>query len=128
VLVPDYVRGIAIVDRASGQVTWLANDVHAALNGIDGMLLSGRSLIAVQNGTNPVRVTRLELDATMTRIVRWSTIEANTPSLRDPTHGVLVGHEYYFIATSGWDRFTPSGAITPGAVLQPPVVMVLDIP
>jgi len=127
VLVPDYVRGIAIVERATGKVSWLANDAHAALNGIDGMVLLGRSLIAVQNGITPNRIIRLDLDATMTKIVRWSTLEANTPQLRDPTHGVLVGDKYYFIATSGWDRFAPDGKITPGAVLQPPVVMVVEI-
>jgi sugar lactone lactonase YvrE len=127
VLVPDYVRGIAIVERATGKVSWLANDAHAALNGIDGMVLAGHSLIVVQNGVNPNRIIRLDLDPSMTKIVKWSTLEANTPQLRDPTHGVLVGDKYYFIATSGWDRFAPDGTITPGAVLQPPVIMVLDV-
>ena len=127
VLVPDYIRGIAVVDRATGKLSWLANDAHAALNGIDGLVLSGRSLIAIQNGVNPNRVIRLEVDATFTRIVRWSTLEANTPHLREPTHGVLVGDKYYFIATSGWDRFAPDGSVTKGAVLEKPVVMVIDV-
>ncbi|HUK62582.1 MAG TPA: hypothetical protein VLV15_04585, partial [Dongiaceae bacterium] len=127
VIVPDYVRGLAIVDRATGKVTWLANDAHAALNGIDGLVLTGRTLIAIQNGVAPDRVIRLELDATMTHVVKWSTLEANTPQLHEPTHGVLVGDKYYFIATSGWDRFGPDGKVTPGAVLERPVVMVIDI-
>ena len=127
VIVPDYVRGLAIVDRATGKITWLANDAHAALNGIDGLVLTGRTLIAIQNGVAPDRVIRLELDATMTHVVKWSTLEANTPQLHEPTHGVLVGDKYYFIATSGWDRFGPDGKVTPGAVLERPVVMVIDI-
>ncbi len=127
VFVPDYIRGIAIVDRASGKVSWLGNEAHAAINGIDGLVVAGRSLIAVQNGVIPNRVIRLELDASMTRIVRWSTLEANTPQLREPTHGVLVGDKFYFIATSGWDRFAPDGTITPGAALEKPVVMVIEV-
>jgi hypothetical protein len=127
VFVPDYLRGIAIVDHATGKVSWLANDAHAALNGIDGLTLTGRTLIAVQNGVIPNRVIRLDLDASMTKIVRWSTLEANTPQLREPTHGVLVGDRFYFIATSGWDRFGPDGKITPGAALERPVVMVIDV-
>ena len=127
VIVPDYIRGLALVDRASGAVRWLSNEAHAALNGIDGLVLAGRSLIAIQNGVSPARVVRLELDPTFTKVVKWSTLEANTPQLHEPTHGVLVGDRYYFIATSGWDRFAPDGTVTPGAALERPVVMVLDI-
>ena len=127
IFVPDYIRGIAIVDRASGKVSWLANDAHAALNGTDGLTLVGHSLIAVQNGVSPQRVIRLDLDNAMTKIVRWSTLAANLPQIIEPSHGVQVGDKFYFIATSGWDRFDPDGTITKGAVLHRPVVMVLDV-
>jgi hypothetical protein len=127
IFVADYIRGIAIVDRATGKVSWLANDAHAALNGTDGLTIVGHSLIAIQNGVSPQRVIRLDLDNAMTKIVRWSTLAANLPQLKEPTHGVQVGGKFYFIATSGWDRFDPDGTITKGAVLERPVVMVLDI-
>lgn len=127
VLVPDYIRGIAVVDRATGKVSWLENAAHAAINGIDGLVLSGRSLIAIQNGVNPNRVIRLVLDPSFTKILRWTTLEANVPKLAEPTHGVLVGEKFYFIATSGWDRFAPDGSITPGAALERPIVMVIDL-
>jgi hypothetical protein len=127
VIVPDYIRGLAIVDRATGKVTWLENAAHAATNGIDGLVLVGHSLIAIQNGVVPNRVIRLELDPSFTRITRWSTLEANVPRLSEPTHGVLVGEKFYFIATSGWDRFGPDGSITKGATLERPVVMVIDL-
>ena len=127
IIVPDYIRGLAIVDRATGSVTWMENSAHAALNGIDGLVLAGRSLIATQNGVNPNRVIRLMLDPTYTKVVRWTTLEANVPRLAEPTHGVLVGEKFYFIATSGWDRFGPDGTITAGATLARPVVMVIEI-
>jgi hypothetical protein len=127
VIVPDYIRGLAIVDRTTGKVIWLENAAHAATNGIDGLVLVGHSLIAIQNGVVPNRVIRLELDPSFTKITRWSTLEANVPRLSEPTHGVLVGEKFYFIATSGWDRFGPDGSITKGATLERPVVMVIDL-
>jgi hypothetical protein len=127
VFVADYIRGIAIVDRTTGKVSWLANDAHAALNGTDGLTLVGHSLIAVQNGVSPERVIRLDLDAAMTKIVRWSTLAANLPQLNEPSHGVQVGDKFYFIATSGWDRFDADGTITKGAALHKPVVMILEV-
>jgi hypothetical protein len=127
VFVADYIRGIAIVDRSTGKVSWLANDAHAALNGTDGLTLVGHSLIAVQNGVSPERVIRLDLDAAMTKIVRWSTLAANLPQLNEPSHGVQVGDKFYFIATSGWDRFDADGTITKGAALHKPVVMILEV-
>jgi hypothetical protein len=125
--VADYIKGIAIVDRATGKVSWLANDAHAAISGIDGMVLTGRTLIAVQNGLTIDRVIRLDLDRGMTKIERWSTLAANLPSLREPNHGVMVGDKFYFIATSGWDRFAPDGTITKGATLYKPLIMVLEV-
>ncbi len=127
IFVADYIRGIAIVDRVSGKVSWLANDAHAAISGIDGMALTGHTLVAVQNGLSIDRVIRLDLDRGMTKIERWSTLAANLPSLREPNHGVMVGDKFYFIATSGWDRFAPDGTITAGATLYKPLVMVLEV-
>ncbi len=125
--VADYIKGIAVVDRATGKVTWLENDAHAAINGIDGMAMAGHSLIAIQNGLPLDRVIRLDLDRTMTKIEKWSTLAANLPVLNEPNHGVMVGEKFYFIATSGWDRFAPDGTVTPGAALHRPVVMVLEV-
>jgi hypothetical protein len=54
-------------------------------------------------------------------------LAANLPSLREPNHGVMVGDKFYFIATSGWDRFAPDGTITKGATLYKPLIMVLEV-
>jgi hypothetical protein len=39
-------------------------------------------------------------------------VERATPGLGDPTHDVVVGDNFYFIANSGWDRFSDAGQIT----------------
>jgi hypothetical protein len=126
VFVPDYLLGIAIVDAATGDVDWLAHDDSVALNGIDGLVFSPpRSLIAVQNGTSPRRVLRLDLDEPMHRVVSARVLEAAIDA--DLTHGVLVDGEFWFIARSGWDEMTNDGKLREGIRPQRPMIMRMPI-
>jgi sugar lactone lactonase YvrE len=121
-LVADYVRGIGIVELASRTVTWMAHPREVAVSGIDGMYLCEGSLIAVQNGTEPRRVVRLDLDPSLIRIVRWEALESNSPGLGEPTHGTIVGKDFFFLANSGWDRLAEDGSLKPGAAMTPAAV------
>jgi sugar lactone lactonase YvrE len=120
--VADYSRGIGIVDLATRQVKLLEHPKELSLGGIDGMYLSGRTLIAIQNGTVPERLIRMTLDESLTRVARWETLEANWPGLGDPTHGVVIGEQFYFIANSGWDHMADDGSVKPGATFQPATI------
>lgn len=123
----DYARGIARVDRATGRIEWLAHSKDVALNGIDGLTMSGpRTLIAVQNGTNPNRLLKVELDATGTSVTGVSVVAQNTESITEPTHGTFVGSDYYFIANGGYSSFDDDGKLRKGVRATPPVVMRLD--
>ena len=51
IFVPDYVRGIGVLEIATKQVRWLSMEGRFALNGIDGLYFARGRLIAVQNGT-----------------------------------------------------------------------------
>jgi hypothetical protein len=125
VFVADYLRGIAVVDVKSGRTAWLPHPNDVAVNGIDGLYLVGRSLIAVQNGTTPSRVVRLILDSSLSRIQRSIVIESNSTGLGEPTHGVVVGRRFYFIANSGWDHFTDEGDQKSGAT--PPTIRFVSV-
>src|SRR5437763_15729297 len=104
VFVPDYSRGIGILDLTTKHVTWLTSQTPHALSGIDGLYLYGRTLIATQNGASPERVVRFRLDNSLTQVESESIIERATPTLGDPTHGVIVNGSFYYIANSGWDK------------------------
>lgn len=121
-LVPDYTRGISILDLATKQVKLLEHPKELSLGGIDGMYLSGHTLIAIQNGTAPERLIRMTLDDSLTRVLQWETIESNWPGLGDPTHGVVAGDQFYFIANSGWDRMADDGSLKPGATFEPATI------
>jgi hypothetical protein len=119
-LVPDYVRGLAILNIATGQVSWLHADgsAHVALNGVDGVYFHNQQLLLTQNGTNPQRILMLKLDPPLTRIESAKVIEQSTPNRGDPTHGVFIGDDFYYIANSGWNQLDDHGDLKPGGKLS----------
>ena len=92
------------------------------MTGIDGLYLVGHTLLAVQNGVTPERVVRLDLDEARSMILAWHPIESNSAGLGDPTHGVVVGRRFYFIANSGWDHFNEDGTPKANVAVAPPVL------
>lgn len=121
--IADYSRGIMVVNMASSQVARVIAPEDAALLGIDGLARHENTLIAVQNGTTPRRVLRLRLDGFGTHIIAVETLDSAHPLMHEPTHGVVVGDNYYYEATSLWDRLD-QGPIDPAdATLVPPVVV-----
>jgi hypothetical protein len=125
VAIPDYARGIGILDLNGGQVRWLnqASGAKVALNGIDGLYFADGALILTQNGTSPERVVRMRLDRSQTNVVSEDVIERATATLGDPTHGVVIGDWFYYIANSGWNVLDEHGDLKAGVKLSPGKVM-----
>jgi hypothetical protein len=125
VAVPDYVRGIGTLDLRNGQVQWVrAQDgLKVALNGVDGLYYVDGAFLLTQNGTSPERVVRMKLDRSQTRVTSEELIERSTTTLGDPTHGVVVGEWFYYIANSGWDVLDEHGDVKAGEKLSPGLVM-----
>ncbi|HSS01432.1 MAG TPA: tetratricopeptide repeat protein [Kofleriaceae bacterium] len=110
VYVPDYSLGIARVDTGGGAVSWLSASPDIALSGIDGLYFIHDALVAVQNGTHPPRVVRLAL-APDGRSITSATVLAASPELGEPTHGAFVDGQLFFLANSGWSRFSDDGSL-----------------
>ncbi len=123
IFVADYARGVGVIDPRTHAVEWIGHADTIAMSGIDGMYLVGRTLLAVQNGTDPPRVVRFELDPQLRRVVSWSVIERGTPHLGQPTHGAVVGDTFYFIGNSGWERFDEDGALVPDPGRRAPMIL-----
>lgn len=123
IFVPDYLRGIGVLEIATKQVRWLSTDGRFALNGIDGLYFDRGKLIAVQNGTSPERVIAFALDASLSKIESETIIEQATATLGDPTHGVVVDKDFYYIANSGWDVTDDRGNLNAGARASVPRIM-----
>ena len=125
VLIPDYVRGIGVLDLASRKVEWLSGEDGRkfAFDGIDGLYFDHGSLFATQNGTSPERVIRFQMNSTLGGVVSEQVIERATETLGDPTHGVIVGDYFYYIANSGWSELDEHGVVNAGRKLTAARIM-----
>ena len=123
--VPDYTRGVGILDLKAGSVRWLNHEggTKVALNGVDGIYFADGAFILTQNGTSPERVVRMKLDQSQMKVASEDVIERSTATLGDPTHGVVVGDLFYYIANSGWDVLDEHGDVKAGEKLSAGRVM-----
>jgi sugar lactone lactonase YvrE len=125
--VADYARGILRVDLPNRRVTLIeAADSVLAL-GIDGLYLHRGSLVGIQNGVAPHRVTRFTLSPAADRLVRAEVLERAHPRYNEPTLGVLVQDDLYYVANSQWERFGEDGRIAKPETLERPVVLRLRL-
>jgi hypothetical protein len=123
--IPDYARGIAVLDLSSRALAWLTPDVGVATDGIDDLHEVRGNLIAIQNGVTPPRIVRFVLDGTHVR--RAEVLERAAPGLGDPTHGVVRDGALWFIASAGWSRFDDDGAPRKDAPPDLPSIMTLPL-
>ncbi|MDE2133527.1 MAG: hypothetical protein KGM97_05730 [Alphaproteobacteria bacterium] len=113
--VPDYVRGMAILDLKTGETRWLSTKGRYDLDGIDGLNCRGNVLMAVQNGASPERLVSFAFDISTSSIAAQRVLERG--EALDPTHGVFVGSAFYYIANSGWGSLDEHGAVKRSATL-----------
>ncbi len=125
--VPDYARGIAVLDLSSRALTWLVPDAGIALDGIDDLHELRGDPIAIQNGVTPPRIVRFGLDTRGARVTRAQVLERAAPGLGDPTHGVVRDGALWFIASAGWMRFDDDGAPRKDAPPDAPSIMTLPL-
>ena len=87
----------------------------------------GGAIIAVQNGVSPARVMRFTLNAAADSIVEATVIDRNSVLADEPTLGVVVGDDFYYIANSHWEKYTETGELRPGVTLRPPMILRLRL-
>jgi sugar lactone lactonase YvrE len=104
IYVSDY-SGLHRVDIATKRVERLNVPQKAALNGVDGLVLAGGSLFAVQNGIVPNRVLRVDLSPDGTRVTGARILEMNNPAFDEPTLAVAVDGFLYVNAASQGGKF-----------------------
>ena len=103
--VSDYVTGIYKVDLETKEVTPLTEN-NELLRGSDGIYSYNNKLVMLQNGTAPKRVASIILDKKGEEI----TFSDNSlEELDEPTLGVVVGSDLYYIANSPWAYYDQEG-------------------
>jgi len=119
--VADYAQGIARIDLERRKVA-LLDTPDVALTGIDGLVLAGDSLVGIQNGIRPHKVLRLRLSPDRDRIVDVSTIERGNPHFDEPTLGVVVGKDLYYVANSQWGHVRDDGTLDTARLTKPVIL------
>lgn len=103
--VSDYITGIYKVDLETKEVTPLTEN-NELLRGSDGIYSYGSKLVLLQNGATPKRVASIRLDKKGEEI----TFPDNSlEELDEPTLGVVVGSDLYYIVNSPWAYYDQEG-------------------
>lgn len=124
--VADYGKGIFRIDLDSRAVTQLKPAENVTLLGIDGLYFLDGKLIAIQNGINPQRVVRFSLSPGSNEITAFETLEANHPDFNEPTLGVVIGKEFFYIANSQWELVNDKAELQTEK-LRNPVILKLKL-
>jgi hypothetical protein len=109
--------------EAKTNLEYLRHPANVAVTGLDGLYLSGDSLIGIQNGTEPVRIVRYRLNHAQTEILSAEVIEQSTERLGEPTHVVEADGWFYVTANVGWNKIDDSGVLKPGQQFTRPILL-----
>ncbi|HEY8559476.1 MAG TPA: hypothetical protein VIL74_03660 [Pyrinomonadaceae bacterium] len=122
----DYSKGVFRIDMKDKKITQLAVDDRTNPIGTDGLYFHDGDLIAIQNGFRPHRVARFYLNKDKTAIRKSETIEANHADFNEPTLGVKVGEDFYFVANSQYEFVDKDGVLATDK-LKAPVILRLKL-
>ena len=96
----SHFEGVLRIDVATKSAAFLDLPPGAALGGIDGLYVHENSLVAIQNGTDPIRVLRAWMNPERTRVTRVAVLEQGHPETDIPLTGTIVGDDLYYIGRS----------------------------
>ena len=121
--ISDYVKGIYRLELKTKILTEVKCNLDVSLKGIDGLIYDDHALIAIQNGTNPLRVSRYILNADQDQIIKFEIIDRKHPAFNEPTLGVVAGKMFYYIANSQWSGYDNEHHSKPDNLLQDIVIL-----
>ncbi|MBY6128821.1 hypothetical protein KUW15_08855 [Qipengyuania aquimaris] len=124
--ISDYRYGIAIVDLATRKVSRLSADVPVILDGTDALFRRGNSLVAIQNGTSPMRISQFELSDDGSRVVGHRVLEIAHTQWTEPLSGYLGREALYYIGNGQWDKYV-AGQLGEGKQPEPTQVRRLPL-
>lgn len=121
--IADYVKGIYRLEVSTKKLIRLESSFGQSLAGVDGLTFYKNTLIAVQNGVTPLRVTQYHLNAAMDKLEKFTILDRKHPAFSEPTSGILAGNQFYYIANSQWGGYDDNHQIKPTDQLQDIVIL-----
>ena len=121
--ISDYIKGPYQLNMQTMVLTKLATDLKESLKGIDGLTFYNNDLIAIQNGVNPLRISRFYLSYKQDRIINIQILDRKHPAFNEPTIGTIAGDYFYYVANSQWGGYNEDHSIKPDSELQDIVIL-----
>ena len=122
--VEEYGNGVYLIDVAGKKILWkIEHSADAPLVGIDGLYFYKNSLVGIQNGVSPNRVSQFYLDKDFKKVERARVLERNNPHFNEPTLGLVAHDHLYYIANSQWKHYEKDGTIFPHQKLEDIVIL-----
>ncbi|HEY3430567.1 MAG TPA: hypothetical protein VGK39_07820 [Cyclobacteriaceae bacterium] len=121
--IADYIKGLFRLDTQTKGLIQITREPMVSLKSIDGLMWYQHSLIAIQNGVTPMRVTRYFLSDTLDKITRYEIIDRAHESFNEPTNGCVIGDTLYYIANSQWSGYDENHQLKPVEQLQDVVIL-----
>lgn len=118
----DYSKGIFRIGMNDKKISQIGVDANTNPIGIDGIYFDRGNLIAIQNGFRPHRVARFFLNKDFSAVTKSETLEANHADFNEPTLGVLVGKDFYYIANSQWALTNDDGSLADDKLKEPVIL------
>jgi sugar lactone lactonase YvrE len=103
--IADYLKGIAILDRLTKTKTWLSFPNDSSAKGIDGLVFYNNTLITIQNGVKPIRITQFQLNEQQNQIIGFKILDNTRPEFNEPALATSVEDKLYFFANSPWNAY-----------------------
>ena len=128
--VADYSTGLWTVRVRDGQVMPMQVPKPMMLDGIDGLVKipTENALIAVQNGTSPRRVIKLDLSPGGNRIDKVTVVEIVPPTAGDPSLMTRNQWRFWFVGDGQWERYGPGGVLKDGKPPRPTPILETEDP
>ncbi|MCF6128880.1 hypothetical protein L1S35_04295 [Flavobacterium sp. AS60] len=117
--IADYLKGVAVIDMQTKTKTWLTFPKNIASKGIDGLVFYNNTLIAIQNGVKPIRITALKLNSEQNQISSFKILDNNRPEFDEPALATVVGGKVYFFANCPWKAYDKNGVLDVNKVSNP---------
>ena len=122
--VADYSKGIFKIEMANKKITQLKPAQNVTLLGLDGFYFHNGKLIGIQNGSNPQRVVSFSMNPQATEITGFTILEANHADFNEPTLGVIIGNELFYVANSQWELVNQKGELQNDKLKNPVILKV----
>lgn len=121
--IADYIKGPYQLNMQTKQLTKLSTDLKESMKGIDGLTFYNNDLVVIQNGVNPLRVTRLYLGYKQERIINLQILDRKHPAFNEPTIGTVVGDQFYYVANSQWGGYNENHSMKSSSELQDIIIL-----